>query len=199
MKKKILFIGITAAIFSLSLQAATNKEIKMEAKSAIMKLGKTLKGEVVKNMKAHGAISTAYFCYKNAGKLTKKVNSTYPKGISVKRISLRNRDKNNYPSSKDEIAMLKKLTIQAKAGKKLPKMIVEKISNNHYRVYKPIFIGKKCLVCHGDIKHRNKEAYKIIKEKYPNDKAIGYKVGDFRGAFVANIILPIKTKKGIIK
>jgi nitrate reductase cytochrome c-type subunit len=188
MREKILFIGIVTAIFSLSLQATTNKEIKMEAKVAIMKLGKTLKGEVVKNMKANGPVSTAYFCYKNAEKLTKKVNATYKKGISVKRISLKNRDKNNYPSSKDEIAMLKKLSAQAKAGKKLPKLIVEKISDNHYKVYKPIFVGKKCIVCHGDAKHRSKEAYKIIKEKYPNDKAVGYKVGDFRGAFVANII-----------
>ncbi len=188
MVKRIFFIGVVTAIFSLSLQATTNKEIKMEAKIAIMKLGKTLKSEVVKNMKANGPVGTAYFCYKNAEKLTKKVNMTFKKGVSVKRISLRNRDKNNYPSSKDEIAMLKKLTAQAKAGKKLPKMIVEKISNNHYKVYKPIFIKKKCLVCHGDAKHRSKEAYKIIKEKYPNDKAIGYKVGDFRGAFLVNII-----------
>jgi len=187
-KKRLLVATLATVMFSLSLQASSNNEIKMEAKAAIMKLGKTLKSEVVKNMKANGPVSTAYFCYKNANKLTKKVNATYKKGISVKRISLKNRDKNNYPSSKDEIAMLKKLSAQAKAGKKLPKLIVEKISDNHYKVYKPIFVGKKCIVCHGDAKHRSEEAYKIIKEKYPNDKAIGYKVGDFRGAFVANII-----------
>ncbi len=187
--KKGLFIGILVSVLcALSLQASGDKEIKMEAKAAIMKLGKTLKGEVAKNMKAHGANSTAYFCYKNAGNLTKKINATYKKGVSVKRISLKNRNKNGYPTSKDEIAMLKKLGAKVKAGKKLPKMIVVKISENHYKVYKPILIGKKCLICHGDAKHRNKEAYKTIKEKYPNDKAIGYKVGDFRGAFVAEII-----------
>ncbi|MFK5880998.1 MAG: DUF3365 domain-containing protein [Sulfurospirillum sp.] len=188
MKKSILTIGIATALLSLSAQAAGDKEIKMEAKSAIMKLGKTLKAEVVKNMKAHGPQSTAYFCYKSAGDLTKRVNATYPKGISVKRISLKNRNKNAYPVAKDEFAMLKKLQKQVNNGKKLPKMIVEKISENHYKVYKPIFVGKKCLVCHGDAKHRNKDAYKTIKEKYPNDKAIGYKLNDFRGAFVAEII-----------
>ena len=189
MKKRFLGAIILFAI-SLSLQASSDKEIKMEAKKAIMKLGKTLKGEVVKNMKAHGAQSTAYFCYKNANNLTNKVNSTYPKGISVKRISLKTRNKDNYPASKDEIEMLKKLEQKVKNKEKLPKLIVEKISPNHYKVYKPILIGKKCLVCHGDAKHRNKEAYKTIKEKYPNDKAIGYKVGDFRGAFVADIVKP---------
>jgi len=188
MKEVVLSAILSASIVSLSLQAATNKEIKMEAKAAIMKLGKTLKGEVVKSMKAHGPMSTAYYCYKNAKNITKKVNATYPKGVSVKRISLKNRDKDNYPSSKDEVKMLKKLNKEVKEGKKLPKMIVVKISDNHYKVYKPIFINKKCLVCHGDAKHRNKDAYKVIKEKYPNDKAINYKVGDFRGAFVADII-----------
>ena len=188
MKRTIFTIGIASTVLVLSAQAATNKEIKLEAKSAIMKLGKTLKGEVVKNMKAHGPQSTAYFCYKSAKNITKKINETYPKGVSVKRISLKNRNKNGYPVAKDEIAMLKKLEKQTKEGKKLPKMIVEKISENHYKVYKPIFIGKKCLVCHGDVQHRNKDAYKTIKEKYPNDKAIDYKLGDFRGAFVADII-----------
>ena len=186
--KRLLSIGVLLSlIFGVALQATTQKELKMEAKAAIMKLGKTLKGEVAKSMKAHGPQSTAYFCYKNAKSLTKKINTSYPKGVSVKRISLKNRNKDGYPTSKDEVAMLKKLGAQVKAGKKLPKMIVEKISENYYKVYKPILIGKKCLVCHGDAKHRNKDAYKTIKEKYPNDKAIGYKVGDFRGAFVAEI------------
>ncbi len=181
-------VVLYALMVTLSLQASNNKEIKMEAKTAIMKLGKTLKGEVMKNMKAHGPNSTAYFCYKSAKRLTDKVNSSYPKGISVKRISLKVRNKNNYPKSPDEIKMLKNLEAKVKAGKKLPKLIVEKISANHYKVYKPIFINKKCLVCHGDAKHRNKEAYKTIKAKYPHDKAINYKVEDFRGAFVADIV-----------
>ncbi len=186
---KKIFLGISVLlVLSLSLQANSEKEIKLEAKKAIMKLGKTLKAEVVKHMKTQGAQSAAYFCYKSATNLTKKVNSTYPKGISVKRISLKNRNKNNYPASKDEIEMLKKLEQKVKAKEKLPKLIVQKISSNHYKVYKPILVSKKCIVCHGDAKHRNKEAYKTIKEKYPNDKAIGYKVGDFRGAFVADII-----------
>ncbi len=186
--KKITIGFATISLMVVSLSAVTTKEIKMEAKQAIMKLGKTLKSEVTKNMKAHGAQSTAYYCYKNAENLTKKINSTYPKGVTVKRISLKNRSKNGYPTSADEIAMLKKLEKKVKAGEKLPKMIVEKISPNHYKVYKPILVGKKCLVCHGDAKHRNKDAYKTIKAKYPNDKAIGYKVGDFRGAFVADIV-----------
>ncbi len=187
MKKRITSI-IVLFLLSLSLQAASDKEIKMEAKKAIMKLGKTLKGEVVKHMKTQGAQSAAYFCSKSATTLTKKINSTYPKGISVKRISLKTRNKDNYPASKDEIEMLKKLEQKVTNKEKLPKLIVEKISSNHYKVYKPILVGKKCVICHGDAKHRNKEAYKTIKEKYPNDKAIGYKVGDFRGAFVADIV-----------
>jgi len=49
-------------------------------------------------------------------------------------------------------------------------------------------MGKACVKCHGDVKKMNKEAYGIILKRYPDDKAIGYKEGDFRGAFIAEII-----------
>ena len=165
-----------------------HKDIKQEAKSAIMKMGKTLKTNMKQNMKAGGAVQAAGFCLEKATQIEKKVNSSYPTGMSVKRVSLKYRNPVNKPSE-DEAKVLKNIESDFEAKKEIPKKIVKVVSKNSYKVYKPIFINKGvCLLCHGDEKARDKEAYKLIKQKYPKDRAIGYKKGDFRGAFVVEIV-----------
>ena len=172
---------------STLLNATTNKDIKLEAKTALMKMGGALKSNMKKNMKQGGALQAAKFCSKEAVNIEKKINSNYKKGISVKRVSLKLRNPNNKPSA-DELLVLKNIQNDVDAHKTIPKMTVKKISKKEYKVYKPIFIKKNiCLSCHGIEKARHKEAYKVIKEKYPKDKAIDYKLNDFRGAFVIEI------------
>ncbi len=186
MKKIILSVALITS--SSLLIADSNKEIKQEAKIAIMKMGKALKTNMKKNLKAGGVLQAASFCLQNASEIEKKVNDSYPKGITVKRVSLKYRNPANKPSI-DEEKVLKQIQSDVEAKKEIPKMIVKEVSKNSYKVYKPIFINKDvCLVCHGSKQVRDKEAYKLIKEKYPNDKAVDYKKGDFRGAFVVDIV-----------
>ena len=184
MKKTLLAIILLS---SMLLNANTNKEIKLQAKQAFMKMGKTLQSNMKKNMKKGGPIKAANFCSQEAVNIEHKVNANYPKWIRVKRISLKYRNPNNAPSD-DEAKVLKEIQDKVDNHQKVPKMIVKKISQHTYKVYKPLFIGKKvCLKCHGMKDIRDQKAYKIIKETYPQDKAINYKKGDFRGAFVAEI------------
>jgi len=184
---KKLFI-LSALLSMTLLNATTNKDLKMGAKKAIQKMGKSLQSHMKKNMKKGGAIHAAKFCSERATKIEEDINAKYKKGISVKRVSLKYRNPDNAPLA-DEKAVLEQIEVDFNSGKKIPKMIVKQIDKKSYKVYKPIFLEKKvCLKCHGDADHRDKQAYKIIKEKYPDDKAIDYKAGDFRGAFVAKIV-----------
>ena len=182
-------IVILSALLSITLlNATTNKEIKTEAKAAIMKMGKSLKSNMKKNMKKGGPSKAAEFCSDEAQNIEKKINSSYKPGINVKRISLKLRNPDNSPTT-DEKIVLQQIQKDYTNHVKIPKMIVKQISDNTYKVYKPIFLKKNvCLKCHEDINHRDKKAYKIIKKRYPHDKAIGYKTGDFRGAFVVKIV-----------
>jgi len=185
--KKIALSMILVATTTL-LSAATDKEIKQEAKAAIMKMGKRLKTHMKQNMKAGGPLQAAKFCSQEASSLVAKVNESYKKGVSVKRVSLKYRNPSAQPTV-DEAKVLEQIQADVKSGKKVPKMIVRKLANNSYKVYKPLFIEKGiCLTCHGDAQTRDPEAYKLIKAKYPNDKAINYKQGDFRGVFVVTIV-----------
>ena len=186
MKRVVLPIMLLASASLFS--AATNKEMKQEAKTALMKMGGALKSHMKQNMKAGGPVQAAGFCLEKASGIAKEVNAGYPKGVSVKRVSLKYRNPANKPTA-DEAKVLEQIQSDVNAHKTLPKMIVKEVAKNSYKVYKPIFISKGvCLTCHGDAQTRDPEAYKLIKAKYPHDKAIGYKKGDFRGAFVVSIV-----------
>jgi len=185
MKKIVLSLALIGATM---LNATTNKELKMEAKTAIMTMGKTLKSHMKQNMKKGGPKQAAKFCSNRATKIEAEINAKYKDGISVKRVSLKYRNPDNAPTP-DEFSVLKQIQKDHNQHKQIPKMIVKQVGQNKYKVYKPIFLKKNvCLKCHGDKQHRDEEAYKIIKAKYPNDKAINYKAGDFRGAFVVEIV-----------
>jgi hypothetical protein len=133
-------------------------------------------------------VQAAIFCTSSAQALTHEVNVSFARETTVHRTSLKYRNSENSPKS-DERKVLRKMQEDFDAGKKLPTMLVKKIYNNTYKVYKPIYINKGvCLKCHGDFKTINKKAYKIIKENFPNDKATDYKMGDLRGAFVVKIV-----------
>ncbi len=186
MKRIVLPILLVASASLLN--AATNKEIKQEAKSAIMKMGGALKSHMKQNMKAGGPEQAAGFCLQEASAIAKEVNASYPKGVSVKRVSLKYRNPANKPTA-DEAEVLEQIQSDVDAHKAVPKMIVKELAKNSYKVYKPVFINKGvCLTCHGDAQTRDSEAYKRIAAKYPHDKAVGYKKGDFRGAFVVTIV-----------
>ncbi len=184
---KSITIFSLLALVSLHSLNANEEIIKKEAKEAIKQMANTLKANVKKSMKKGGVVEVAKFCSQKAKEIEYNVNKSYKKGVNVKRISLKYRNLADKPT-KNEEEVLKNLQKTFEQNQKLPPLVVKKVDKDTYKVYKPIFIAKKlCLKCHGDIKTRDKEAYKIIKRAYPKDKAIDYKMGDLRGAFVATI------------
>lgn len=49
------------------------------------------------------------------------------------------------------------------------------------RIIRPIGVQPPCLVCHGDPASIAPEVATILAERYPDDAAVGYAVGDLRG------------------
>lgn len=54
------------------------------------------------------------------------------------------------------------------------------VVNNKKTFVEPIYIKAQCLVCHGKPQGAVK---KKLDKLYPKDKAVGFKLGDFRGLF----------------
>ncbi len=145
-------------------------------------LGKSLK----EHIQSEGLQGAAKFCSVQAFPITDTVDAKYGKDISVKRISLKERNPANAPQGSEKAIMDALHTLQDN-NVILPKFLVERINNNTVKYYKPLNINKGvCLKCHGDIS-KNPKLSKFMKSNYPQDKATDYKMGDLRGAIVVTI------------
>jgi hypothetical protein len=60
--------------------------------------------------------------------------------------------------------------------------IVKEPDGKYFRFMKAIGVKPPCLQCHGSEKEISDSVKTILREKYPHDRAIGYKPGDLRGA-----------------
>ncbi len=57
------------------------------------------------------------------------------------------------------------------------------------RYLRPLFIASVCLQCHGDPATFAPEVGQLLGEEYPEDQAVGYEVGDLRGAVSVQVAL----------
>jgi len=180
---------LLSSLLSITLlHASSDADIKQKAQDAILKLKSMLQTQLKSNLKKGGVSQAAVFCSRQAQAITHEINMSFAHETTVHRTSLKYRNSENSPKS-DEREILEQMQKDFDAGKTLSNLLVKKIYENTYKVYKPIFIAKGvCLQCHGDINQRNKNAYTTIKKNYPTDKAINYKMGDLRGAFVVKIV-----------
>ena len=147
-------------------------------------LMKSLSSKLQHQIKENGLIQAASFCNTNALTLTEEVNLHQVQGVSIRRISLKERNAANIPKA-DEKKVLESMQTMLEE-KQLPPYLVEH-EGKRYKYYKPLVIkNEACLKCHGDIS-KNPELSQFMKEHYPLDKAQDYKMGDLRGAMVVEI------------
>lgn len=100
--------------------------------------------------------------------------------VSIKRTSLKPRNSKNAPTV-EERSTLELFEKQLQKGNKLTP-ITKPFGKSDQVFYAPIFVNDLCLKCHGERGTTlSEENYAHILDKYPNDKAVDYKVGDLRG------------------
>lgn len=157
------------------------KQIKQEALNAIKVVGGAFQKTLSSKMCEGGLPNAATFCSIHSESLAKEVFKTLPLGVSLKRITDKPRNPNNKATAEES------LVLNELENKESTDILVKQISSNHYQVYKAIKVDGVCLMCHGNKEIRDKESYEIISSKYPEDKAIDYNLGDFRGAFLVDI------------
>jgi hypothetical protein len=188
--KSITLLGLSATLLLATSQQNTKhtksqKTVIQIGQQSTKLLLKTLGSNMKKKMKAGGPMKALDFCSTEAYTLTEKVNTELPNGVSIKRISTKFRNPINKPET-NELKVLESLETLQKEHVALPKHLVQQVSKNVYKYYKPLVIKKQvCLKCHGDI--TNQKIKQAIAKKYPLDNAQHYKMGDLRGAVVVTI------------
>ena len=177
----VLFLLITS--ISYSEVAETNKTIILnEAKNQLKEIAKQYKNTLIQGLQHNNLKKALKYCNKEVEQLITKDNE---KGFAVKRVSLRPRNKNNYPNlyEKEILENFNKLSLKDNKSLVFEHSEIIKDENNNKFVYiKAIRIKEVCLNCHGS--NINDDLKKEIQKLYPDDKAIDYKLNDIRGAFV---------------
>ncbi len=142
-----------------------------------------LQSELVQAMQAGGPTNAIAVCNTRAGKIAAEVSKK--QNFTMKRVSLKNRNPDN-AANEWQRPVLREFELRKQNGEPMKDLIyadiVETAVGNQFRFMKAIPTGRVCMKCHGT---KIEPAVKARLEKlYPDDKALGYSVGDIRGAFV---------------
>lgn len=133
---------------------------------------------LTKAIKERGAENAIDFCNQQALNITDSLATA--ENVIIRRVAKKNRNPINETNA-FELNIYKQFIDSWIAQKSVdPKIVIDE--NGHPVFYKPIFIKKKCLTCHGtpgSTMPGNISAK--IQELYPNDKATNFKDGDPRG------------------
>ncbi|MCP4144826.1 MAG: DUF3365 domain-containing protein [bacterium] len=145
-------------------------------KTSIQKLGAALKLALINAMEESGPVGALQTCSVEAVPITETIS--IEEGMIVSRTSLKTRNPKNAPD-KWELAVLE----QFEKGKisEFGEIVTDSEGHQTYRYMKAIPTGPICLRCHGT--DMNKDVSLKIAELYPEDKAVGFKEADIRGAF----------------
>ena len=186
--KKIFSINFLILILTVSCgdknqEAQLTENEKTEMRDAASEFMGRLKGILISQIKSGGVISAVAVCSDTAQVLTNDFGLM--KGLYIKRVSFKNRNKNNVPDKFEE-RVLKQFEVLKSTDKLAPGTehfeIIKENDYKYLRYMKPIKIGEACLKCHGNEEKISAEVKELIVKKYPDDKAVGYKNGDLRGA-----------------
>ncbi len=190
----LIFLVATTILFScnqkdISITEPTNEElirILPEGNEITSKLMKSLKAELKGAVTEGGFEKAIAVCNIKALPITESISNN---NIQIKRITYKTRNPENAPND-IEMSALDHFQNLLDNNKELPTHYVQKVTQKdvvQYYYYKPLMIDNVCLGCHGSPENMDTKLLSQISKLYPEDKALGYKEGDFRGLISVRI------------
>ncbi len=140
---------------------------------------KMLAGNLKKAIAEGGVFHAIEYCNLEAMTITRKMEEKY--GVKIKRSSLKVRNPQDRPDE-NELILLRHFDSLSTAGAPMTPA-VRWLDDDHLLYVRPIMLNKGlCLSCHGEVGSAVSDSlYAFIRSKYPEDRATGYKLNDFRG------------------
>jgi hypothetical protein len=149
------------------------------ARAATDTLARILMGELQAAMQAGGTVRAIQVCSRRAQAVTDSLSASL--GLRIRRISTRWRNPLDAPDSL-EAAVLERFDAPDAPEDTLFRRVVDGVPGFAY--LRPIRIGKAvCLKCHGDPGGMSPELRRLLAEEYPEDRAVGFRFRELRGAF----------------
>ena len=159
--------------------AVSDSAIMMRGSQIATAIAQGLAGRLQTKLEQEGPAGAVDFCSRTALALTDSLTAAYP-GTTVKRTSLKIRNPKNAPDRFEQTALAFFDSVRT-AGGSLPQAYVQPVSDDEVRFYRPLVVMPFCTKCHGTTEALGPGVQAILQERYPEDQAIGYQAGDWRG------------------
>ncbi|QKF80817.1 Tll0287-like domain-containing protein [Halarcobacter ebronensis] len=186
-KNSLIFLLSMLFVQNIYAQEVTLIEAKELAYKVTKEFESRLKRELKEAKKVNDTKGMTDYCINESKKVLEEINSKYGPKVSIKRVSLNNRNEKAKPEN-NEINILKAFDLIQKSDAYEPEQIVQVINDNTYKIYSPIEMNSRdCKKCHGLDSKVDKESKRRFSEVYKNDRGYGHKSGDIRGAVVITI------------
>jgi hypothetical protein len=158
-----------------------------QAKAAASALGGELMKTLLRELSEGGPVQAVRVCAEVAPSIAAKHSRD---GIQVGRVSSRLRNPANAPDAWEErqLNTLASLKSQGDMPEEVAE-VVEEDGQRRLRYLRPISVMPPCLKCHGDRAKIDPQVVELLEERYPDDQATGYSVGDLRGAISVSVDL----------
>lgn len=170
----------SATVTQAGVDTARLATARERARAAANALGADLQGKLFAALDSGGPSKAIAFCADSAQAWTARHAR---EGVYVRRVSLRVRNPRNASDAEEE-RDLRALDSLHRAGT-LPGEILRQDSRadgtTGIAYMRPIMVQQRCLQCHGDPGTFRPAVRTLLPERYPADRATGYKAGDLRG------------------
>lgn len=188
---RLAAIAILALLGSCSRSSAPSAQAEQAEQAALARaeqaakaLGGELKGELMQALSSGSPADALKMCAGKAQSMTAGVSEQT--GVQVGRSSLRLRNPSN--AGPDWVtAWLEQQGERAVTDVKGFSRIDDTPTGKRARFLAPIGIEPACLSCHGPADALAPEIKAGLAQHYPGDAAVGYAVGDLRGALWAEV------------
>jgi hypothetical protein len=178
--KSLTCVVLIAALPVLAADELAVEESRTVAVSLMQQLGAELKKEI----SANGPESAIKVCKNIAPELASKLS--IEKGWRVTRVSLKTRNPLLGAADPWEQQALKEFDARAAKGEALDKMEFSETTaepgGRYFRYMKALPVQPMCLACHGADEQISPAVKAALAAQYPHDRAIGYAIGQVRGA-----------------
>jgi hypothetical protein len=160
----------------------------MDARKVSSQLAEKVRGLLFQEIEKGGFPSAIRVCSETAQEMTLQFNAET--GYHVRRISLKYRNPKNVPDAYEQ-RRLEEFNVlnQNKELSNEYSEIVEEQGKKYLRYLRPLLVAPLCITCHGPKENIPKEVKTLLAERYPDDRATGFLVGDVRGAITVKILV----------
>jgi hypothetical protein len=179
MRKLLACVALFSSLNVVADDAPWLTDARQVASSVPPRLLQVLNEEIAKG----GPESAIVACSEKAPQMARTASEQ--SGWAIRRVSLRNRNTKATPDAWERAA-LEDFDRRAAAGESPATLerseIVASGNGKEYRYMKALPVQQVCLACHGPAEKLTPEVTAKLRTLYPDDKGVGYAIGQIRGA-----------------